>query len=298
MVSVIIPIFNRRAVLARALDSVRAQTMTDWELIAVDDGSTDNSADIFRDWVHRHQPPQRTLLLNHAINRGVSASRNYAASAAQGEWLAFLDSDDEWLPEKLKDQLACSAEVDLVHGEEIWIRDGVRVNAMKKHAKSGGRIFCRCVDLCCISPSATLLRRKLFENLGGFREDFPVCEDYELWLRVCARGAVGFVRDPVVRKYGGHADQLSRQFKGMDYYRVKALMPFIEKMDQLTSMEYEHVIQTIRTKCAILLSGYRKHGNMTNYDEVSDWARKAEIQCQIAHSAAERRPRSLDNFTL
>ncbi len=117
----------------------------------------------------------------------------------------------------------------MVHGEEIWIRNGVRVNAMNKHQKSGGRIFKRCVDLCCISPSAVLLHRSLLADVGLFREDFPVCEDYELWLRISAFEAVGFIEEPLIKKYGGHEDQLSRSVVGMDLWRLRALLPFVKE---------------------------------------------------------------------
>lgn len=258
-VSVIVPTFNRADLVTRAMNSVKAQDFKDWELIVVDDGSTDVTFDVVSAWQAQH-PKLRVRFERLDENRGVSGARNYAARLAQGDWLAFLDSDDEWLPQKLSRQLALADRFSLIHGEEIWIRNGVRVNPMKKHAKGGGRLFRRCVELCCISPSTALLHRDLFAELGGFREDFPVCEDYELWLRVCARGEVGFVSDPVIVKYGGHEDQLSRRYKAMDYYRVKALLPFLDS-PMLSEDEREVVRLTLLQKSEILINGYRKHGS-------------------------------------
>ena len=114
-------------------------------------------------------------------------------------------------------------EARLCHTEEIWIRNGVRVNQMKKHAKSGGWLFQRSLALCCISPSSVLIHRSLFEDYGDFDESLPACEDYDLWLRITARESVAYVEVPQIYKYGGHEDQLSRAFWGMDRFRIQAL---------------------------------------------------------------------------
>lgn len=271
-VSVIIPTHNRAHTLLRALESVRTQTFSNWELIVIDDGSTDGTQAVVKQWMEANETPityLQTADLQQGESKplGVSAARNWGARAATGEWLAFLDSDDEWLPEKLELQMGLLNEVsstekgtwNLIHGEEIWIRNGVRVNPMKKHAKSGGRIFSRCVELCCISPSTALVKRELFDRLGGFREDFPVCEDYELWLRICSLGEVGFVETPVIKKYGGHADQLSRKYKAMDFFRVVALVPFLSSTE-ISEDEREAVVSSIKSRCEILLKGVAKHG--------------------------------------
>ena len=218
-VSVIIPTFNRAAILGRALESVYAQTRPPHEVLVVDDGSTDDTAGrVARDWprVRYHPRP-------HA---GVSAARNFGIRKATGTWIALLDSDDQWLPHKLEKQLACIRRdpgARLIHSDEIWIRNGRRVNPMARHAKSGGRIFERCLPLCCISPSAALIHRSVFEHVGLFDESLPACEDYDLWLRVCARHEVHYIDEPLVIKHGGHADQLSRRYWGMDRFRIQAL---------------------------------------------------------------------------
>lgn len=218
-VSVIIPTFNRAATLGRALESVYAQTRPPHEVLVVDDGSTDDTAGrVARDWprVRYHARP-------HA---GVSAARNFGIRKATGTWIALLDSDDQWLPHKLDKQLACIRRdpgARLIHSDEIWIRNGRRVNPMARHAKSGGRIFERCLPLCCISPSAALIHRSVFEHVGLFDESLPACEDYDLWLRVCARHEVHYIDEPLVIKHGGHADQLSRRYWGMDRFRIQAL---------------------------------------------------------------------------
>ncbi len=300
LVSVIIPTFNRAHCLTRALDSVAAQTFKDWELIVVDDGSTDETELLFLQWLKAQTGPQRARYVK-VPNSGVSRSRNLGATLADSLWLAFLDSDDEWLPQKLERQLPLCDRYLLVHSEELWFRNGVRVNPMKKYAKSGGEIFSRCVDICCISSSTTLINNDLFSSMGGFREDFSVCEDYELWLRVSARFAVGFVNEPLIIKYGGHDDQLSRRYVAMDYFRVRALRPFLNDRGLLPKVRL-HVATAMLEKADILINGYVKHGSSSgDLAEVQAWREEALstfTQFHSAHSAAERFPRSLPNTTL
>ena len=253
-VSVIIPTHDRAAVLGRAIESVLAQSLKPLEVIVVDDGSSDDTAAL----VGQRYPRVRFL---RQQNRGVSAARNAGIELARGEWLAFLDSDDEWLPGKLaaqRDALAASGDR-LCHTEEIWVRNGKRVNAMRKHEKSGGRIYRRCLPLCVISPSSVVIHREVFAARGLFDEALPACEDYDLWLRICAHEPVTFVAAPQIIKYGGHADQLSRRHWGMDRFRVVALEKMITS-GQLGDDDESATRQMLVEKCRILAQGARKRG--------------------------------------
>ncbi len=259
LISVIVPTFNRDSVLLRALESVVKQTYSNWELIVVDDGSTDASDKIFSEWANKPALAPKLKWLSTGGNFGVSRARNLGVTHARGSWLAFLDSDDEWLPEKLAMQAPLTRSFKWIHGEEIWIRNGLLVNPPKKYKKSGGRIFSNSVDICCVGASTVLIERGIFEAANGFREDFPVCEDYDLWLKLASRYAVGFIPEPVVRKFGGHADQLSTRFAGMDYFRCKSLTEHLEN-PHLSNEERNHVAQTLIKKSEILAEGARKHG--------------------------------------
>jgi glycosyltransferase involved in cell wall biosynthesis len=278
-ISVIIPTYNRISTLPRAVDSVLDQTFTDLDLWIVDDGSTDGTAD----WVQNEILAQQREITTHYLrsqNKGVSHARNLALKASSGEWVAFLDSDDEWLPNKIAQQMIVAEqnpELKLLHGEEIWIRNGVRVNPMKKHQKSGGRIFDRCIKLCCISPSTAMVRREIFEEVGFFNEDFPVCEDYDMWLRICEKYEVGFVENPIIKKYGGHEDQLSRKYIAMDYYRIKSLSQFTQS-SEISEDEKSLLLDTLSKKCEILLRGFKRHNNMDQFTEVEEIARKCLAQ--------------------
>ncbi len=263
-ISVIIPTYNRWPRVSQAVDSVLRQTWTDFELLLVDDGSTDET---LRHLKQNIVDPRVRFF--QTANRGVSAARNYGIDKSVGEWVAFLDSDDRWLPEKLEKQMACiknQPELVWIHGEEIWIRNGVRVNPMKKHKKSAGDIFPQALKLCCVSPSTVMIQRRLFQEVGVFREDFPVCEDYDLWLKISAYHPVGFVEDAVIEKYGGHSDQLSRRYRAMDYWRILSIDTILQKNLDLSKKQLAE--KELVKKAKILLKGYRKHANLSEYDQI------------------------------
>jgi len=252
---VILPTFNRKTELERALHSVFAQRGPSFEVLVVDDGSTEPVAS----WL-----PQAfaSVRLIRQENAGPAAARNRGAAAAQGRWIAFLDSDDEWLPGKI------AAQIDFFHQhpqlriaqtEEIWIRHGRRVNPMNKHRKEGGLLFERSLDLCLISPSAVMIRRDLFEETGGFDESYPACEDYELWLRITAREAVGLIETPYVTRYGGHADQRSREFPAMDRFRIRAMLKLL-RSGGLKEEQRAALIKILASKTRIFLLGAQKRG--------------------------------------
>lgn len=253
-VSVVIPTYNRREMVVEAVDSVLAQTVSDYELIVVDDGSADGTREELGKYAGR-------LRLISQPHRGVAAARNLGAAAASARYLAFLDSDDLWLPRKLEAQLAYLERFPgfaLCQTEELWFRNGVRVNPKKRHRKRVGDIFKESLELCLISPSAVMMRREVFEAAGGFDERLPACEDYDLWLRVTRDHAVGLVPEPLVIKRGGHPDQLSRSLWGLDRFRVFALLKLLDT--GISGVRRAWVIETLRRKAAVLSAGARKRG--------------------------------------
>lgn len=256
-ISVIIPTYNRAHLLPRALDSILNQTRVPEEVIVVDDGSNDDSAALI-------QSNYPEVMYIRQSNRGVSAARNRGIREASGEWLAFLDSDDEWLPEKNQRQMeALRNEPGMLfcHTDEIWIRNGVRVNPMKKHTKYGGWIFQKCLPLCCISPSSVVIHRSLFTEVGIFDESLPVCEDYDLWLRITAFHPVLYLDEKLIVKYGGHDDQLSQQYWGMDRFRIQTL----EKILNTKALDKENrlaVKAMLAEKVSIYTTGALKRGRL------------------------------------
>lgn len=273
-ISVVIPSHNRLKLLLRALESVFAQTSAVDEVIVVDDGSNDGTCDE----IPRRFPGVRLI---RQKNRGVSAARNKGIEAAGCEWIALLDSDDEWMVDKIKGIREAQAQYPqyhLFHSDEIWIRNGIRVNAMKKHQKSGGWIFQQCLPLCVISPSATVIRKRVFDRVGNFDEDLPACEDYDLWLRICYRMPVFYIDRALIVKHGGHADQLSRKHWGMDRFRIQALYKLLDN-EKLKPEDRRAAESMLARKLDILLRGARKHGNQSIIDKYSALAGKLPLPC-------------------
>lgn len=262
LVSIIIPAFNRSGTLPRAIESVLKQTFRDFELIVIDDGSIDDTSDI----IESVDDPR--IKSYFQPNRGVSSARNLGIKNSTATFLAFLDSDDEWMPSKLEKQLEAledNPDYMTVHTNEMWVRDGRQVNQKMKHRKYGGWIFRCCLPLCLISPSSILMHRKIFSEIGLFKESFPVCEDYELWLRLTSRYPVLFLDEPLLKKYGGHTDQLSKKYWGMDRFRVRALTERISAGD-LTPRQEMLISKELIRKCLILENGFRKRGKITEAD--------------------------------
>lgn len=254
LVSAIIPTRDRAASVVRAVASALAQRDVEIEVIVVDDGSTDDT----EEQLGRFGDRIRYWRREHA---GVSAARNHGASVAKGDWLAFLDSDDEWLPDKTRAQLELHRRepaLDASQTGELWIRNGVRVNACKHHAKPRGDIFAASLERCLVSPSAVMLRRSTFADAGGFDERLPVCEDYDLWLRLSRRMPFGLVDQPLMIKHGGHADQLSARYWGMDRFRVESLTRLLT--GELSDEQRRAAIHVLTAKCRVLANGARRRG--------------------------------------
>lgn len=257
--SVVIPVYNRRDLLTRALDSALQQTRPAEEIIVVNDGSTDGTEKVLEDYADQIKTIAQP-------NRGVSAARNAGIRIANGSWIAFLDSDDAWLPDKLllaEKFIQANPEIQIFQSEELWVRNGRRVNPKTKHKKIGGNIFKESLSLCMISPSAVVIQKSLLDDVGLFDESLLVCEDYDLWLRISHRFPVGLDPAPGIIKYGGHADQLSTKYWGMDRFRIQALENLLND-PQLQEPLRSWTLLEIVKKLKILISGYNKHGRDTS----------------------------------
>ena len=255
-VSVIIPTFNRAVKTARAISSVLYQRFTDHEIIVVDDGSTDDTKRVLK------QFKNRIRCVVHTANRGVSAARNTGIEASTAPLIAFLDSDDYWLPDKLSIQAAFfnkNPNAMICQTEETWIRNGRHANPGKRHLKPSGDIFEPSLVLCLISPSAVMLKRALLDEVGVFDEGLPACEDYDLWLRISCRHPVFLIRQSLVIKEGGHPDQLSARFTGMDRFRIKALEKLLQE-SPLRESQKKTALTELSRKCQIYGTGCLKRG--------------------------------------
>ncbi|MEN8133938.1 MAG: glycosyltransferase family A protein [Thermodesulfobacteriota bacterium] len=255
-VSVIIPTYNRRDFLGKAIDSVLKQIYRNFELLIIDDGSTDGTDE----FVASYGNAVRYL---YQDNLGVAAARNTGIRAARHDLLAFLDSDDSFAPEKLEAQVAAMTarpEYLVSHTDEIWYRRGQLLNQKAKHAREGGDIFDRCLELCAVGMSTSMVRRGLFDKVGLFDEGLVCCEDYDLWLRASARLPFLLVAEPFTIKDGGRNDQLSQIHRvGMDRFRIASILKIIES-DELNFEQEQSARRELVRKCLIYGQGCLKHG--------------------------------------
>jgi len=255
-ISVIIPTYNRYDFLKHAIESIKLQTYQAYEIIIIDDGSIDNTSNIqqiFPDIKYIYQS-----------NRGVSSARNRGIYEAKNDWIAFLDSDDVWYPDKLQTQVDfhnAHKHIMMSYTDEEWIRDGNKVNIPKKFQKIGKNIFLENLSYCDIAPSSVLLHASIFNRVGFFDENMEVCEDYDLWLRILMQYDVQLIQKKLIKKYAGHSDQLSYKYWGMDRFRVKSL----EKIFNIASPKLKEIVrQELLKKYNLLLKGAYK------YDKISD----------------------------
>ncbi|MFK7854180.1 MAG: glycosyltransferase family 2 protein [Granulosicoccus sp.] len=262
-VSVVIPTHNRLDSVCLAIESVLVQEQAVHQIIVVDDGSTDGTSEHLK----KNYPD---VVLIEQSNHGVSHARNRAIERASGDWIALLDSDDRWYPDKIATQINAlqkNAGIRLCHCDEHWIRNGKRVNPKQKHQKRGGEIFKHCLPLCVISPSASVIHRSIFDEIGLFDESLPACEDYDLWLRICSREPVLYVDKALLEKTGGHEDQLSRRYPAMDQYRLQALAGVI-RSEKLSQEQLDLAKATFMSKLQIFCNGARKRGRSAAIDRM------------------------------
>ncbi len=250
-VSVIIPTYNRVKFLPACINSVLKQSIPVDEIILVDNNSSDGTVNYIRDKFKM----VRVLIER---NKGVSFARNLGILNSKNNWVAFLDSDDEWMPDKIQKQIELikrlNYKVNFIHTNEKWVRNNIILNQKKKHAKKGGYIFQDCLDICKISPSSTLIKKSLFDQYGLFNTKFKVCEDYELWLRFTSKIEISYINEVLIKKNGGHNDQLSKKYWGIDRYRIKAL----EKLIVTNNLTIEYKVMAVKKlieKINILILG-------------------------------------------
>jgi glycosyltransferase involved in cell wall biosynthesis len=268
-VSVIIPTYNRKHLLALAIDSVLDQTFSNFELLVIDDGSDDGTKELVASYGSRIRYVAQE-------NLGVAAARNTGIRAAAHDLLAFLDSDDRFTPEKLAVQAAamtCQPEYLVSHTDETWFRHGRILNQKTRHARAGGDIFGRCLELCAVGMSTAMVRRRFFEAVGYFDESLPCCEDYDLWLRASVKHPFLLVPGSYTIKDGGRDDQLSLIHRvGMDRYRIGSILKIV-RSGELNPEQEKLARLELHRKCTIYGQGCLKHGRREEGEHYLEIAR-------------------------
>ena len=224
LVSAIIPTYNRRTILPRALESVLAQTRQPDEVIVIDDGSTDGTGDMLGE-TFAHRFGERLRYVWQA-NAGVSAARNHGMRLARGDAFAFLDSDDTWLADKTERQVAwlaarrdygmvlCDVErtddnlrrIDVFHRRDVIPEDGWALRWLLHNPA--------------LVPASVMMRRGVFEDVGGFDESLRTAEDLEYHLRVARRWRIGVIEETLVSAVRGHEGLSATSSTYDDYVAV------------------------------------------------------------------------------
>lgn len=269
-VSVVIPTYNRAAFIGEAVASVLSQTHADLECIVVDDGSLDATLSI----LDAVGDPRLRVLSRE--NGGVSAARNAGIAAASADMIALLDSDDLWLPQKLARQLEFMDRegLDISQTQEIWMRNGRRVNPGKAHAKRDGDFFAEALKLCLVSPSCVLFSRGVWDLAGPFDESLPACEDYDLWLRVLLKYRVGLLDESLTVRRGGRPDQLSGSIVGLDLFRIRALVKLLGRED-VSPWRRDCIRKELAKKAGVYVRGCLKRGKPVEAERVARMVRRA-----------------------
>ncbi len=268
--SVIIPTFNRSQMLLEAVQSVLKQTLLPKEILVIDDGSSEPLGPLVAEI---GSPLIRYIKQSHTGMAG--QVRNVGVSQSTGEWVSFLDSDDLWYPEKLARTAATitSETPPLIHCKERWIRCGSEVSQRKQKHQRRGDIFSDCLKKCIIGPSTVTMKRDVYENLGGFREDLEIAEDYEFWLRYCNMYAVEYIDEPLVEKRAGDWDQLSEKYNEIEIFRIRGLRDLVDRGVFYVGNQLLAKDELVR-KCEIHSKGAEKRGLFAKAEEFSDLAKR------------------------
>lgn len=205
LVSVIIPAFNAERYLRETLDSVLAQTYAAREVIVVDDGSTDSTPSILASYGDR-------IRVIRQQNRGSATARNTAVSAARGAWVAFIDADDLWTPNKLSRQLARCGRYAISHTDSVCFGEALSAEVVRSSVTTpyAGHVLDKLLVTNFISNSTVMIRRDVYMAYGGLDEALPGVEDWALWLRVCADHELGYLPEVAMRY------RIHRQSKSMN----------------------------------------------------------------------------------
>jgi len=280
--TVIIPVYNRPVQICEALESVLSQSYRPLEIIIGDDGSEDHTVESVRNYLEKKLPSEGVdcivLELDHSGYPGLV--RNSCARKARGEFLAFLDSDDLWEPEKLfhqfeqlhKDSPGCL----ISHTREEWNRSGKIISQAGMTHKRAGDLFADSLKKCIIGPSTVMISRDLYEKTGGFREDLEIAEDYEYWLRLTVNRNIGFLDEPLTVKRAGHDDQLSEKYGQIEIFRINGLKDLVDGK-YFEGQHLKMAAEELSRKCMVYGRGCVKRNKLDEGREFQDLAGIYEI---------------------
>ncbi|MDC7124798.1 MAG: glycosyltransferase family A protein [Spirochaetales bacterium] len=286
-VSIIIPVYNREQLLKEAVYSVFGQTFKDYEIIIVNDGSTDNSLFEAEQLCKEPNAEGRCRVINIEHCGFPGAVRNRGVESSSGEFIAFLDSDDLWLPSKIEQQLEYmkTSKALISHTREIWQRGDRIISQKKQRHERAGDIFKDALGKCIIGPSTVMIDREFYIKTGGFHEKIEIAEDYEYWLRITASNRIGYLDIPLTTKRAGGWPQLSEKYGKIEWFRLNALsallgveLPMMTvaplymgnyKWPGFDDQHFSLAMDELLFKCNVWADGCRKRGKNYEADEFS-----------------------------
>lgn len=247
LVSVIMPVYNRATLVPQAIDSILSQTYGNVEVMAINDGSTDNSLEVLREYEERWPDKIRVIDQN---NQGQVIARNNGIKASRGEYIAFLDSDDRWLPEKLKLQLPrFTPEVGLVYCGVEFIDEAGQVTGVEPcDPELEGNIYPQLLVQNRMTGGTVVIRKDVLDEVGLFDSDFKAAENWDLWIRICRKYNAALVNKPLVQ-YRRHGGNMSGDFNLMISAKKKIMEkhcnrrssdPAIRKNSALAEANYHY----------------------------------------------------------
>ena len=253
-VSIIMPVLNGEKYIVEALDSILAQTYKNYELVAVDDGSTDRTKEI----LHEYGKKLELRYVHHPVCKGICVSVNDGVRNSTGEYITFLDHDDVWFPHLLETQvghLESHPDVGMVHSDFQTIDAGGKiieesVARCRDRRRPSGEVFRQLFMDSFIAASSSLIRKECFDRLGGFDESLH-WGDYHMWLRIGRHYKIDYVPD-VLTKYRQHTSQSTRSFDGRPDQDSVAMLAIKKLLDQYPELRAELGEKTIRRRMAMM----------------------------------------------
>ena len=253
-VSVIIPTYNYGQYIARAIDSVLNQTYQDFELIVVDDGSTDNTEEIIR------TKQNDKIRYFYQENKGAPSARNKGIEESKGKYTAFLDADDEWFPSKLEKQIEkfqkASARVGLVYSGLIYIWKENEDKAIKIVPTLRGNIFVSFLKVTVLGSPTPLIKKNCFQKAGLFDERLPSCQDWDMWLRISKYYEVDYVPE-ILAKHYIHKNQITEKFENKIHGREIMIEKYHDYLLKYPLILSRHFSELGKLNC---MSGNWKEG--------------------------------------
>ena len=264
-VSVIIPTYNRAYLIDRAIQSVLNQSYQDFEMIIVDDGSTDDTKEVVTEF---QEQDKRIRYIRHEKNKGGSAARNTGIKSAEGDYVAFLDDDDEWLPAKIEKQVVkfqdSLDEVGVIYSGFFYVSDKTGKVISESVPTLRGNVYANLLSGCILGSPTPLIRKTCFQKAGLYDDRLPSCQDWDMWIRLSKHYTFDFIPD-ILAKHHVHGKQISVDLNAKIQARKTLIIKYRADLSKHPSILSEH---SRRLGILCCLAGHSKEGRKYFLDAI------------------------------